>query len=142
MGWLGALILGGPLAAQAVIQRDAQKEQNAALQAARDEDARLAAEAETGAQVAANAQLADSKRRRRASALGMGDPSATTDSLGGGATALAGGAPAGRPAAAGYYSSPSASYGGTALGAGAPASAGRVYSGGGGGGQQRSQAAY
>lgn len=102
-----------------------QMDATAASQAA---DARDAAEAETSAAVAANQKLADSKRRRRASTLGV---DMSTSALGGAATALSGGAPAVRTPGI-----PGGGYGGSAIGgaapAGAPASA-PAYAGGGGG---------
>lgn len=127
---LGALIVGGPLLAQASVQHDAQKEQTQALRDMRDQDARNAAEAETGAAVAANAQIADSKRRRRSSALGLGGDTAA-DGLGAPSSALAGGASAASQALAAYYGG-GVSYSGTALGAGASSTtaAPRVSTGG------------
>lgn len=103
-------------------QRKNLHQQQDAISAAQDEDARKTAEAATNSQVAANAQLADSKRRRRSSSLlASGDPS--TDTLGGAPTALAAGgvSPSSRVS--------SQSYSGTALGAGASAtsSVGRSY---------------
>lgn len=96
--------------------------QRLAVDEAAAENARKTAEAETGAQVAANAKLADAKRRRRSSALGLGD-TATGDALGGPATVLAAGGPA--PAARAAAGAAGASAG-SALGAGAPS----VYRGG------------
>lgn len=95
-------------------QRKAVHGQRDALLASQEADARQAAEAETSAATAANAKLADTKRRRQASALGAGDPNAGTAQpvLSAGATSqqraavyqapagasvLGGGRPAGRP---------------------------------------------
>lgn len=135
MGWLstfGALLVGGPLLAQAQLQKDAQKDQAKALQSMQDEAARKAAEAETNAAVAANTQIAETKRRRRSSALGMGDSS----TLGGAAAPLsqAGMTPQARLS---YYGG--SNFAGTALGAGAPAAAAasRPVGGGGSGGLAR-----
>jgi hypothetical protein len=138
VGWFsgktfGVLAALGPIPAMMSVQHDAQKEQAAALRSMHDEDARKAAEAETGAAVAANAQIAESKRRRRSSALGLGDDSAT-DTLGAPTGALAGGASAASRSLAAYYSG-GTSYGGTALGAGASVSSGPRLSYGGGGGR-------
>lgn len=138
MGWLkyGLAALVSSQLAQALVQRDAQREQTKAMQDMRDEDARKTAEAETNAAVAANAQLADNKRRRRASSLGEGDTSTDSTTLGGPTSTLAGGAAASRAAtaAASYYSAPAASYSGSALGAGASAAVTR--------GSTNRQAAY
>lgn len=117
-----ATIAVGTTAYSADQNRKGLHAQQKTLRLAEEEDARKAAEAETNAQVAANAQLADSKRRRRSSSLlASGDP--TADTLGGTTTALSAGglSPAARVA-------PSA-VSGTALGAGAPASTsiGRSY---------------
>jgi hypothetical protein len=102
--------------------RKTSNRQAAALEAAREDDARKTAEAETSAQVAANAKTAETNRRRRSNALALGDPSGSDATLGGGSVLSMGGpAPAARNAAVGAAS------GGSALGAGAPASvAGRV----------------
>ena len=134
MSWIAVAVTAvvGTQVYAADQQRKAIHGQQDALKAAQDEDARKAAEAETGAQVAANAKLADAKRRRRSSALGMGDPNAPGgDSLGGAAgSVLATGGPS--PAArAAVGAAGSARYGGTALGAGAlgsGAAAGGGYS--------------
>lgn len=103
-------------------QRKAIHGQQDAIRAQQEEDARKAAEAETSAQVAANANLAETKRRRRSSALALGDPTATADTLGGaGASALAAGGPTPAARVASYYPGSSAAYSaGTALGAGSP----------------------
>ena len=101
-----------------------QYRQRLALDEAAAEDARKTAEAETGAQVAANAKIADTKRRRRGSALSLGDPNGIGTALGGQAgpvLAPASPAAAARPAYAGAS---------TALGSGAAAGGG--YGGGGG----------
>lgn len=106
-------------------QRKAVNAQGDAMRAQQDEDARKAAEAETSAQVAANAKLAESKRRRRSSALALGDPTGGADTLGGaaGATALASGGPTPAARVASYYPGTSAAYAaGTALGAGSASS--------------------
>ena len=106
-------------------QRKGIHAQQDALRAAQEEDARKAAEAETAAQVASNAKLADSKRRRRSSALELGAPTASADTLGGaaGATALASGGPTPAARVASYYPGTSAAYAaGTALGAGSASS--------------------
>jgi hypothetical protein len=103
--------------------RKTSNRQASALEAAREEDARKTAEAETSAQVAANARTTDTNRRRRNSALSLGDTTQTGETLGGGTVLSAGGpAPAARaPALAG------AAPAGTALGAGSSAyGAGRV----------------
>lgn len=113
MSWV-AVVVGTALVGSAVVGADAQRSaahrSADALKRAQDEDARNAAEAETNAAVAANAQLADAKRRRRSSSL-SGD--VTQTALGGG------GLPAGMVARG--AASPAASYAGTALGAGMPA---------------------
>ena len=108
-------------------QRKAGHKQQAAIDAAKDEDARKAAEAETAAQVAANSKLADTKRRRRASALELGDPTATAGALGGGGTnALSAGGPTPAARASHSYAGAAAAYpAGTVLGAGSP-NVGRV----------------
>lgn len=131
MSWVVAAVATiavGTAAYSADQQRKAVHSQQDALKASQEADARQAAEAETAAQVAANAKLADSKQRRRASALGLGDTSGG-DPLGGAGTVLASGGPS--PAArAAAGAGAAGSYGGTALGAGAPSSygsAGRVY---------------
>lgn len=141
MGWFsgrdfGALLVGGPMLAQASAQQEAQKQQTNALRQMRDDDQRLRTEAETGAAVAANAQIADAKRRRRSSALGLGDDG-SADGLGSPVTALTGGASSASRSLAAYYGGmASAGYGGTALGAGTGVTAG-VGGGGGGGGYSR-----
>lgn len=97
--------------------------QQDALNAAEAENARSTAEAETSAQVAANSALAETKRRRRASALELGDPQGLSQTLGGSSTALSAGiSPAQRAA---YYAGGSVGgSAGTALGAGAGVGAG------------------
>jgi Flp pilus assembly protein TadB len=104
-------------------QRRATNRQTDAIKAQQEDDARKAAEAETSAQVAANARLADTKRRRRASALELGNPAGTADTLGGtaGSSVLSSAGPsaaAGRSATTAAGASAAYS-GGTALGAGA-----------------------
>lgn len=99
--------------------RRAANQQADAVRAQQEDDARKTAEAETSAQVAANARLADSKRRRRASALELGG---VADTLGGtaGGTVLAAGGPTPASRAATAVPGTAAAYsGGTALGAGA-----------------------
>lgn len=103
-------------------QRKGLHAQADALKLAQETDARKTAEAETGAQVAANAKLADAQRRRRASALGAGDPNAPTGALGG--------TPAPAAAAGQAVAARSSANSGTALGAGAPATAGVSTRGG------------
>jgi len=132
-----AMIGAGTAVAASAYSADQQRKaihgQQDAMRAQQDEDARKAAEAETSAQVAANAKLAESKRRRRSSALALGDPSGTGDALGGvaGGTALASGGPAAAARVASYYPGTSAGYSaGTALGAGSP-SGGMGRAGGG-----------
>ena len=125
MSWVATAVVGAVVATSvysADQQRKAIHSQQDALNAAQADDARKTAEAETAAQVAANAKLADSKRRRRSSALGLGDTSAPSgDALGGAGNVLAAGGPS--PAArAAVGAASSAAYGGTALGAGAPTS--------------------
>lgn len=115
----------GTAAYSADQQRKGIHAQQDAANAAIAADAREKAEAETMAQVAANAKLADSKRRRRSSALELGDPTASADTLGGaaGATALASGGPTPAARVASYYPGTSAAYAaGTALGAGSASS--------------------
>lgn len=115
----------GTAAYSADQQRKGIHAQQDAANAAIAADAREKAEAETMAQVAANAKLADSKRRRRSSALGLGDPTASADTLGGaaGATALASGGTTPAARVASYYPGTSAAYAaGTALGAGSASS--------------------
>lgn len=115
----------GTAAYSADQQRKGIHAQQDAANAAIAADAREKAEAETMAQVAANAKLADSKRRRRSSALALGDPTASADTLGGaaGATALASGGPTPAARVASYYPGTSAAYAaGTALGAGSASS--------------------
>ena len=122
VGWLAIGATVATTAYSSDQQRKAVHGQMDAAKAAQAEDARKAAEAETAAQVAANARLADTKRRRRSSALGMGDPAngASTDVLGGAVPAAAvGPTPAARTAA--YYPGGSTGGGATALGAGSPA---------------------
>lgn len=124
MSWVVTAVVGTVVATTAYSadqNRKAIHAQQDAINAAQAEDARKAAEAETNAQVAANARLADSKRRRTASALALGNPNGAVDTLGGGSTALSAGvSPAARAA---YYASGSAGApAGTALGAGAGAS--------------------
>jgi hypothetical protein len=84
--------------------RKARHEQQDLIDAQMADDVRKKAEAETSAQVAANARLVDSKRRRRSSALALGDPGGLAQTLGGSAapvtrgsmsTALGAGAPRG-----------------------------------------------
>jgi hypothetical protein len=106
-------------------QRKSINAQSDAVRSQQEADARKAAEAETSAAVAANSRLAETKRRRRANALELGNPMGGADALGGAApTTLAGGGPnaATRAAAAVVGSAPA----GTALGAG-----GTAYRGGG-----------
>lgn len=124
-----AMIVAGAAVAASAYSADQQRKaihgQQDAMRAQQEEDARKAAEAETSAQVAANAKLAESKRRRRSSALALGDPTASADTLGGaaGATALASGGPAAAARVASYYPGTSAAYAaGTALGAGSASS--------------------
>jgi len=115
----------GTAAYSADQQRKGIHAQQDAANAAIAADAREKAEAETMAQVAANAKLADSKRRRRSSALELGDPTASADTLGGaaGVTALASGGPTPAARMASYYPGTSAAYAaGTALGAGSASS--------------------
>lgn len=115
----------GTAAYSADQQRKGIHAQQDAANAAIAADAREKAEAETMAQVAANAKLAESKRRRRSSALALGDPTASADTLGGaaGATALASGGPTPAARVASYYPGTSAAYAaGTALGAGSASS--------------------
>lgn len=57
-------------------QRKAMHSQMDAARKAAEDDARKAAEAETNALLAANAKMAETKRRRKASALGMSSESA------------------------------------------------------------------
>ena len=128
MSWVATAVVAavvGTSAYSADKQRKAVNAQGDAMRAQQDEDARKAAEAETSAQVAANAKLAESKRRRRSSALALGDPTASADTLGGaaGATALASGGPTPAARVASYYPGTSAAYAaGTALGAGSASS--------------------
>lgn len=125
MSWVATAVVGAVVATSvysADQQRKAIHSQQDALNAAQADDARKTAEAETGAQVAANAKLADAKRRRRSSALGLGDTSSPgADALGGQASVLAGGGPS-QAARAAAGAAASASYGGTALGAGSSVS--------------------
>lgn len=142
MSWFGGnpwatLAIAGPIPALYQVQQKAQKDQADALRSARDADARMAAEAETGAAVAANAQIADAKRRRRASALGLGDDG-VADGLGAPASALSGGASAASRSLAAYYGGASSGSYGSALGIGSPAvTAGPAVRGGSGGGYSR-----
>ena len=128
MSWVATAVVGAVVATSvysADQQRKAIHGQQDAMRAQHEEDARKAAEAETSAQVAANAKLAESKRRRRSSALALGDPTASADTLGGaaGATALASGGPTPAARVASYYPGTSAAYAaGTALGAGSASS--------------------
>lgn len=118
MSFVAAAVVG-ITAAAAIYSSDQQRkglhQQQDALRAAEEADARNAAEAETGAAVAANAKLAEDKRRRRLSALGLGGGA---DTLGGPQTVLAAGS-AGR-SVVGQVASSAVSYGmgTTALGAG------------------------
>lgn len=125
MSWVATAVVAavvGTSAYSADKQRKAVNAQGDAMRAQQDEDARKAAEAETSAQVAANAKLAESKRRRRSSALALGDPTGGAETLGGaGGTALATGGPTAAARVASYYPGTSAGYSaGTALGAGSP----------------------
>lgn len=100
-------------------QRKALHQQQDAIKAQQEEDARKAAEADTQAAVAANAQTIDSKRRKRESALELGNPAGTYDVLGAGGSALAAGGPTpASRAASGYAGYAPGGAGGTALGAG------------------------
>jgi len=116
----------GTVVATAAYSADQQRKgihaQQDALRAAQEEDARKAAEAETSAQVAANASLAEAKRRRRTSALSLGDPTGTGDTtLGGSGASMTGGGPS-SAARAGFFAPAAVLPVGTVLGAGAPAS--------------------
>lgn len=125
MSWVATAVVVATSVYSADQQRKAIHGQQDAMRAQQEEDARKAAEAETAAQVASNAKLADSKRRRRSSALELGDPTASADTLGGaaGATALASGGPTPAARVASYYPGTSAAYAaGTALGAGSASS--------------------
>jgi hypothetical protein len=128
MSWVATAVVGAVVATSvysADQQRKAIHGQQDAMRAQQEEDARKAAEAETAAQVASNAKLADSKRRRRSSALELGDPTASADTLGGaaGVTALASGGTTPAARVASYYPGTSAAYAaGTALGAGSASS--------------------
>jgi len=127
MSWVATAVVGAVVATSvysADKQRKAVNAQGDAMRAQQDEDARKAAEAETSAQVAANAKLAESKRRRRSSALALGDPTGGAETLGGaGGTALATGGPTAAARVASYYPGTSAAYAaGTALGAGSASS--------------------
>lgn len=125
LGWFAIAATAVTSAYSADQSRKAAHAQMDAAKAAQEEDARKAAEAETAAQVAANARRADTKRRRRSSALGMGDPAngATTDVLGGAVPAAAVGPTPAARAAAYYPGGASGASGVTALGAGSPATA-------------------
>lgn len=89
---VGAVAVGSSIYS-ADQQRKAVHSQMDAMRAAQEADARQAAEAVTGAATTANAELADAKRRRRASALGMGDQ--TLGSATGASSVLASGAAGG-----------------------------------------------
>lgn len=76
-------VAAGSAAYSADANRKAMHEQQSALKASQEADAREAAEAETGAQVAANAKLAEVKRRRRSSSLQLGGSDETFGNAGG-----------------------------------------------------------
>lgn len=83
----GALIATAAIAVGTAVytgkqQRAALGKQQDALKAKQEADAREKVEAETGAAVAANAQVATAKRRRRDSALALGAPTGSNDTLG------------------------------------------------------------
>jgi len=123
---VGTLVVGGlgVLAYEgAAGQRKSLHQQKDALAAAAAEEQRKSVEAETQALVAANAQLADTKRRRRASSLlAGGDPA--TDSLGGPDPVLSAGGPTPAARAAAGTAASSAYGSASVLGSGA---AGRSY---------------
>lgn len=129
MSFAVAAVVATTVVATSIYSSDQQRKaihgQQDALKAQQEEDARKAAEAETSAQVAANAKIADANRRRRGggTALALGDPTGTSDTLGGGGSALAaGGSPAARISQ--VFANRSSMYAGTVLGAGsAPAPA-------------------
>lgn len=142
VGWVALAAVAGTAAYSADQQRKGIHQQADALKAAQEDDARKAAEAETNAAVAANAQLADANKRRKASALGTGDPT-LTGGLGG--SNQPGAAPGAPTATTAFYGTPSTAgkaSTGTALGAGAPASVPVNTRGGGGGGSTTRSASY
>lgn len=85
MSWV-AVAVGAVAAVGGAYQADQQRKavhgQMDAAKKAAEEDARRAAEAETSALLAANSKLAETKRRRKASALGA---MSTETALGAGA---------------------------------------------------------
>lgn len=84
MSWV-AVAVGATAVVGSVYSADQQRKaahgQMDAARKAAEEDARKTAEAEASALLAANAKMAETKRRRKASALGMSNETA----LGGGA---------------------------------------------------------
>jgi hypothetical protein len=137
MSWVATAVVAVAAIGSAVYSADQNRklahQQADALKASQEQDAKDAAAADQGAAVAANQAIADKKRRRRQSSLGV-DPASSA--LGGAPTALGG--------AASTVRAPSVpvgtSYGGSAIGSAAPASApasATPYGGGGGGGGGR-----
>lgn len=63
-------------------QRKAMHQQQDAVKAAQEADARAKVEAETGAAVAANSATAEAARRKRSNALALGAPTGATSTLG------------------------------------------------------------
>lgn len=134
MSWVATAVVATVVGAQvysADQQRKATNKQTSAIKDQAEADARAAAEAETSAAVAANTELANRKARRRNSALGLGDTSAT---LGGGAGVPSLGAA--RYATAGRAAQ-SATVAAAALPAASPVGGGSALGMGAGGGGMR-----